>query len=386
MDDSFNSILLVFLASCVFLAGCGAAFVVAVAKIRLKREQQARLFDVPQSAEDFFTGQEQAVRKKVPHISLNLDDIGPVKAVDKVFSLAVLQPALYPLRQPMDLGMSMRSAVDQCAHIKQSSDIIALMDSKKGDLSSVVNAVTLDPLLSVAVLTRANSAQYGLSGGASSLKTAIETIGYEELRKLIYREYMVREFKGVAIADASLLDTLWQHSILTGAIAGAISSLFPGMDRSLAYTVGLLHDIGKFIVIRSKKIDLSETSCLLPYCGLGLRDNMRQWGGDHAVLGQEAANTWGLNPAIGQLIAMHHMLEQKGMHQVGVEQPAMKQLFVLHVANQLAKYYSLELRQSNYIVPIHFSFHRSVDRNSLLNVLSTPEFCEELDRVREMRL
>ena len=385
MDDSYNA-LLVFLASCAFLLACWATYTLAAAKLRLKREAQARLFDVPQSAGELLTGQEPPIRKKVPYIGLELKDTGLAGAVEKVFSLAVLQPALHPAHRRVDIGMSMRSAVEECAHIKQANDIIALMDNTKGDLGSVVNAVTLDPLLSVAVLTRANSAQYGLSGGASSLKTAIETIGYGELRNLIHREYLVREFKGVTLPDANLIDTLWQHSILTGAIAGAVSSLFPGMDRSLAYTVGLLHDIGKFIVIRSKKVELSATRCLLPYCGQGLRENMRLWVVDHAVLGQQAADTWGLNPAIGQLIALHHQLEQKGLRQVGLEQPMLEQLFVLHVANQLAKYYSRQPRQANYMVPIHFSFHRMVDRNSLLNVLSAPEFCDELERVREMRL
>jgi len=385
MDDFFN-VLFVFLFAGVFVAACCALFIAGSAIIRRKRQAQARLFHPPQSAEDFFTGQAPLPRKKIPRIALDIEDKGLVGAVEKVFSLAVLQPALYPLRQPVYIGMSMRSAVEACSHIKQANDIIGLIDNRKGDLGSVVNAVTVDPMLSVAVLKQANSARYGLSGGAKSLKTAIETIGYSGLRDILYREYLVREYKGVAIPDTCLLDTLWQHSILTGAIAGAISSLFPGMDRSLAYTAGLLHDIGKFILVRSKKLELSTESCLLPYCVLGLRDNMRQWLLDHAVVGQEAANAWGLNPVIGRLIVMHHQLEQKSIQQLGVEQPVAEQLVVLHVANQLAKHYSLEPRQSNYLVPVHFSFHKMVNRNRLLNVLSAPEFCEEVERVREMRL
>lgn len=385
MDDLLR-ILLIVVAAVVVVVVCWAAFVFLSLYISRKRELQARSFDVPQSAEELFADKTPRARKKVPYLELNLEDKDVVQALGKIFSLAALQPEFYNLQKRIDIGMSMRNAVEQCAHVKQANDIIQVVDNSKSDIGTVVKAVTVDPMLSVAVLTRANSAIYGLPYGASSLKMAIETIGYVELRNIIYREYIVREYKGVAVADTCLFDALWQHSILTGAIAGAISSLFPGMDRSLAYTVGLLHDIGKLILVRSKKVELSKQSCLLPYCGQGLRENMRQWTVDHAVLGQQAADIWGLNPAIGQLIALHHQLEQKSIQQLGVEQPVVEQLFVLHVANQLAKHYSLQLRQANYMVPIHFSTHKMVDRNSLLNVLSAPEFREELERVREMRL
>ncbi len=385
MDDSEN-ILLILMVSGVFVAVCWTTMVFILARVRRKREAEAKLFDVPQGVADLLTGQAPVMRMKIPFVTLELEDNGLEGALDTVFSLAVLRPALLPLYQRTDIGMSMRAAVEECAHIKHGSDIIALIDNKKGELGAVVNAVTLDPMLSVAVLTRANTARYGSSGGARSLKKAIEIIGYGELREIIHRECLVREFKGVASLDSSLFDALWQHSILTGAIAGSISALFPGMDRSLAFTAGLLHDIGKFIVIRSKKVELSSKSCLLPYCGQGLNENLRLWTVDHAQLGLEAATTWGLNPAIGRLIAMHHRLEIKDLRQADLERPELEQLFVLHVANQLAKFYSMEPRQSNYLVPLHYSLHSMVERNSLLNVLSAPEFCEELERVREMRL
>jgi len=272
--------------------------------------------------------------------------------------------------------------IEKNAYIKHTQNIVAKIDSMESNIESLVSLVAGDPLLSATLMRHANSPFYGARSEVTSLKFAIELIGVANLKNLVYREYVLREHRGKPAPDPALFALVWEHALLSATAAAALSPAFPGTDPANAYTVALLHDIGKFLLMSSGLIELDPGSCALPYQGGFHADTKRLWRYDHALAGKIAALKWDFGPEIAGAIGMHHYAELLNLHHLNISSAQAQNLALIHVANQVAKYFSREPRAANHVAPLHFSFHRVVDQGAVRAILSGSNLISELDKTR----
>lgn len=272
--------------------------------------------------------------------------------------------------------------IEKNAYIKHTQNIVAKIDSMESNIESLVSLVAGDPLLSATLMRHANSPFYGARSEVTSLKFAIELIGVANLKNLVYREYVLREHRGKPAPDPALFALVWEHALLSATAAAALSPAFPGTDPANAYTVALLHDIGKFLLMSSDLIELDPDRCVLPYQGGFHEDTKRLWRYDHALAGKIAALKWDFGPEIASAIGTHHYAELMNVHHLKISAAQAQSLALIHVANQVAKHFSREPRAANHVAPLHFSFHRLVDQGAVRAILSGSNLIAELGRIK----
>jgi len=187
--------------------------------------------------------------------------------------------------------------------------ILKVIEDENHSLKDVVQLVENDASLTSEVLRMANSAAYYRGSEVTTINRAVLLMG----------EMMV---VGVAICASSSIvynsplegydsktGDMWEHS-LRSAIASREITKFAkkSIPPGLAFTAGLLHDIGKsviseFLVGRTEKMtELCETHQVHDY----LEAEQLTIGTDHCTIGYELAKHWSLPEALCYAIRDHH--------------------------------------------------------------------------------
>lgn len=114
-------------------------------------------------------------------------------------------------------------------------------DSSSKDIAAIVSS---DPALATQVLTVVNSAALGLRQHVSDLKLAVTLIGSDSLRDIVLNIAIMEKIGRVREV---YMTRLWEHSFYCAKASGIIAGSL-GRLQGEAFTVGLLHDIGKILL------------------------------------------------------------------------------------------------------------------------------------------
>jgi len=184
------------------------------------------------------------------------------------------------------------------------TDLLNCEQSNAAQIAAVVNE---DMAMAAQVLKLVNSAYFGISRQFSSLQEAVAYLGLDILRQLVLVHHLFSECTSSAICKFHL-EVLWQHSLCTARLAKAIAetkSQDPHFGQN-AYMAGLLHDIGKLVLIRH----LPEIyAAVLARCGHGhcqIDCEEELLGTNHASIGGYLSSLWGLPHTVTQVLTFHH--------------------------------------------------------------------------------
>lgn len=135
------------------------------------------------------------------------------------------------------------------------------------DLDELVKVVQTDPGITSKLISISNSPQFRGLSEIKSLDKAISRIGM----KMTQNYVLILSKRGLFKVDVPqfeiLLNKVWQHSLATAACAQALAQKLALPDPDSFYTLGLLHDIGKLILLQffaeisKKRADATEQEC-----------------------------------------------------------------------------------------------------------------------------
>jgi putative nucleotidyltransferase with HDIG domain len=182
--------------------------------------------------------------------------------------------------------------------------VAALTQDLNSSARSIADALGCDPSLGARVLRAANSPLYYLERDVTTLTMAVNALGNENLNQLVLASAVVDAFQRKG-HTSKVETTLWEHSIAVGLAARHIMMLLGLRGTEQGFICGLLHDIGKLLLLRYSP----EAYCQLisDYKeGDFLSDERAIFGYTHAQVGAYAAQTWSLPNAITQAISAHH--------------------------------------------------------------------------------
>lgn len=194
-------------------------------------------------------------------------------------------------------------------------EIINLSDDSEINIEVLTNKIQRDPGISAQVLSLANSPFYGLQSQVSSLKEACIILGVHTLKNLAIATGIIKHFSNTKNSAIDIMD-IWKHSIAT-AVAAKVLAAELGLDEDMAFTAGLLHDIGKIILDKVKNEKYQEVmlyknkhDCFL------IEAEKNVLGITHADVGEYVAIKWKLPEEIAIIIRDHHMLGDKNFNKL----------------------------------------------------------------------
>ena len=210
------------------------------------------------------------------------------------------------------------------------NEVMANPDAYAEDVAKVVSK---DPAVATNILRIVNSAYYGLQVRVSSVSLAISVMGFNMTKKVALKAAVFSVF-GKRRDKIQHFDPLafWRHAIYAGTAArvlGGNSAVFAATHAEDIYIAGLLHDIGKIILMEKtapKYLAMLRKSVQQKRPEIEVE--MGDFGFTHADVGSVLAIKWFLPEDLAIAIRYHHAPSRDPFHR------SLSSL--IHLADQLA--------------------------------------------------
>lgn len=188
--------------------------------------------------------------------------------------------------------------------------LVELLDDSENNSSEAIDLIRSDPLLTAKLLQVCNSSELGLAEKVSSVDQAVLLLGYNQVLSMVLSLAFGGAITGALPCYGIETNGLWRHSFMTATAAETAvnRSLYIGVDASVAFTAGLLHDIGKLVMAEALS-GQAHSAIHKHSAGEGLSSieaEREVLGTDHAEVGACLLHIWRLPDWIVEAIAHHH--------------------------------------------------------------------------------
>lgn len=191
---------------------------------------------------------------------------------------------------------------------KVAQRLMSLLNDPDVKVSELKQVIEYDEAIAANVLKICNAPIYGLVRKITSLDDALVVLGQDSLRDIIVTSSSSRYYKGNAGDGYSLEQgELWKHSVAVGIMAKYLAKSVKGVDPSTAYTVGLLHDIGKRFLGMYVAEDLRKIMLKVAKEGttfVGAEEEVL--GINHAAFGGLILKKWDFSEEMQNAVKKHH--------------------------------------------------------------------------------
>ncbi len=217
--------------------------------------------------------------------------------------------------------------------------ILSIIEDPKVSLQKITEFVSSDPTLTARILKMVNSPVYGFPGRISSVSHAMVILGLNAIRGLLLG---VSVFE---IMQKSMIG-LWEHSLSTAIFARIIATKKELQHTEEISIGGLLHDIGKVILIISFKDEYLK----LIESVQGKEDFLYEieknhFGLTHAEVGGIIAKKWKFPLKLIEPIMYHHKPQLAEKYQI--------ETAVVHLSNIIALARGLGFSGELFIPSVH---------------------------------
>lgn len=189
-------------------------------------------------------------------------------------------------------------------------EITAIFNSPDGSAKDAAAVIERDPAIATRVLRLVNSPFYGLRNPVSSINLACSILGLKAIKNLVVQATVLQTFGGSREIAGFDANWLWDHSFKTAVACRMLaerSSAAAGMAKDDAYTCGLIHDVGKLILLESQTERFGEALRASAAGKLPLaRAEGELFGFNHAHVGGLLANRWKLAENVQAAVMYHH--------------------------------------------------------------------------------
>ena len=142
------------------------------------------------------------------------------------------------------------------------TEITNIFNSPDGSAKDAAHVIEKDAAIATRVLRLVNSPFYGLKNPVSNINLACSILGLKAIKNLVVQATVLQTFGSSPAVRGFDANWLWDHSFKTAVACKMIAERSPanaGMQKDDAYTCGLIHDIGKLILIDSQSDRFGES-------------------------------------------------------------------------------------------------------------------------------
>lgn len=175
------------------------------------------------------------------------------------------------------------------------AELLRLADDERASLDDIATVIGRDPALAGQLLRVANSAVFGMGGSTTSLTRAASILGLRTV-KLLSLSFSVVTRPDPADAGATLV---WRHTLVTSAVARAISTLRAPRLADECFVAGLLGNLGRLAL--AEHPSYAEAAHGEPVW-LDTADELAAVGFTSDEVTARILDNWGLPPVLGDAI------------------------------------------------------------------------------------
>ena len=183
-------------------------------------------------------------------------------------------------------------------------ELLNLFSDPDRDIDRIVELIKHDPSLTAEALKRCN---LGFMEPAADMFEAVSRLGLYEIYSIVLGLLASRTMKEVRTQYSHDANRLWRHTVVTAVICSILAKRV-GVAESAAFTAGLLHDIGRLVLISKEGVVYGDMVRKAGFCGRKLADEETSvLGFSHAALGSRLLARWGLPAGVCHAVELHHL-------------------------------------------------------------------------------
>ncbi len=255
--------------------------------------------------------------------------------------------------------------------------LITVVNDPRSTIDEIVEAIKYDQAVTGEVLKLCNSAYFGLARRVTSLDDAMLCLGTVKVLQMVMSVHtngLMSQAQGGYGLEPGML---WKHGVGVALASSAIAQRTRLPNASLAFTGGLLHDIGKvvlntyvadaFVEIVSRVTDENMAFSEAEQVVLGV---------SHEEVGRRIAEKWDLPEPIVRCVRYHH--------EPGALEPPDPLVDTVHLANCVCLLFGVGLGDDGLATRADSAvMERHELRETDLEIVGT-QILVELRRVEEM--
>jgi len=185
--------------------------------------------------------------------------------------------------------------------------IMELTRDPSASVQDITKVISTDQALTANVLRWCNSPFYGFAQKISSVNQAVSLLGFSTISSMVIattvRSIYNRELSGYGLGAGEL----WKHSVACALGSRILAVKKAPALKNIAFTAGLLHDIGKIILSNAVENSFAEIQGRVKREKLSfVRAEKESLGFDHTEIGEKAAERWLFPDPIREAIRFHH--------------------------------------------------------------------------------
>lgn len=182
-----------------------------------------------------------------------------------------------------------------------------MLEDSNTNAEKLADVIRLDPSFTSQVLRLCNSAAYGFSRKISTVKEAVAILGFKTLKSMVYtiitKVALDRPVPGYSLHDGDL----WYNALTCAVYAKHIAQKEHLPDPELAFTGGLLRDIGKIVLGEFVGANYAEIEQMTVREHIDFVEAEEAvLGFNHSIVGTRVAEKWNLPPTLVNVIRHHH--------------------------------------------------------------------------------
>ena len=195
-------------------------------------------------------------------------------------------------------------------------ELFSRMQDPDTQVSELAEIITRDQALTLKILKLVNSAFYGRPAQISTISRAVIILGLQAVRSAALAISVFERFKGLDSGGNTFsLDGFWRHSIGVSCVAKQASIVLKVGEPENAFVAGLLHDIGKLVMLQHFPEDVEDLTRAATEHHLTWRTGEEMlFPISHDTIGRALFRAWNFPAGVVEAVAYHHKPESASRH------------------------------------------------------------------------